>query len=220
MKEDTYTIFPNVVLEKLYGGDLSKPAIKLYLFLRRYKNQKNGHAWVGYQATLREMTISRNDIKSAKNELVAAGLITDTERFADTNLIEFLDVVPVSTVETAIVPTEETAIVSTQGSIQLTVKSTTENYNSVRKSKYRGRYKRGVVDTSIPKEELAAAEAAVAEDAPSCDCDAIDLGRTEQDPPAELPLEYRIAMENLKKWEQRQFNLITNGGIEDESRID
>jgi len=46
------------------------------------------------------------------------------------------------------------------------------------------------------------------------------FNRTKQDPPAELPIEYRLAMENLKKWEQEQFNRITNGGIEDESRID
>ena len=42
--EETWTVIPNNVLEKLYNGYLSKTAIKYYLFLRRYKNNDSGKA--------------------------------------------------------------------------------------------------------------------------------------------------------------------------------
>lgn len=88
---ESWTVIPNNVLERLYNGYLSKPAIKLYLLLRRYKNSKTGKCWVSSRKIKRIMTISDRDISPAKQELLDMGLITEIKHLGRNSEIIFND---------------------------------------------------------------------------------------------------------------------------------
>jgi hypothetical protein len=92
----TYTNIPNYILFYLFEqkrGDLSRTALKLYLYLRSKKNNESGLAWPGVRAIVREAHISKNDVKPARDQLIAADLITisPTKGPRGTILVDFND---------------------------------------------------------------------------------------------------------------------------------
>lgn len=101
MSEQSYTNIPNNVLEFLYNGELSRTAIKLYLFLRRYKNNKTEKAWPSRTRIKNEVSISPRDIKTARQELIDAQLITTSRGKNNSIEIEFNDEVVITMITTS-----------------------------------------------------------------------------------------------------------------------
>lgn len=93
--EQTYTNIPVDVILYLLEKNLSKPATKLYLLLRAYKNNGNGTAWIGRARIIKEAHIHKDDVKRARDELETSGLINIQHRSGKTPLVSFNDdVVP------------------------------------------------------------------------------------------------------------------------------
>lgn len=75
----TYTNIPNYILMYLFKqkrSDLSRTALKLYLYLRSKKNNQSGIAWPGTNTIISEAHVSRKDIKPARDQLVVTGLLS------------------------------------------------------------------------------------------------------------------------------------------------
>lgn len=90
-----YEPIPVDVIFYLLEKNLSKPAMRLYLLLRAYRNNGNGNAWIGRARIIKEAHIHKDDVKRARDELETSGLINIQYRSGKTPLVSFNDdVVP------------------------------------------------------------------------------------------------------------------------------
>lgn len=85
-------MIPTEVMSQLLTLPLSKPAIKLYLYLRQRRNNETELAWPGRKAIIRDIAISNRDIAPARDELKMNGLINfDKPQSGKKTIVSFND---------------------------------------------------------------------------------------------------------------------------------